>query len=313
MAPKIEIAIMIEGQDGLNWANWQRIAHLVEELGFAGLYRSDHFTNASPPDKDSLELWVSLTWLASHTRRIEFGPLVSPVSFRHPAFTARMASAVDDLSGGRLILGVGAGWQEREHNNYGFDLLSVPDRFQRFEEGLEVITRLLHKAGPQDFHGQYYNLNEAVLLPRPQRPNGPPILIGGNGPERTLPLVARFASEWNSLFLPPDEFRKLNSTLDELVLAAGRQPQDVRRSMMTGLEFGQTSSEVEERVQRRTGGQRTAADLRARGALVGTAPEIVEQLHALAEAGVQRVMLQWLDLEGADRLRPLAEGILSHV
>jgi F420-dependent oxidoreductase-like protein len=313
MAPKIEVAIMIEGQDGLNWANWQHIAHLVEELGFAGLYRSDHFTNASAPDKDSLELWVSLTWLASHTRRIEFGPLVSPVSFRHPAFTARMASAVDDLSDGRLILGVGAGWQEREHNNYGFDLLSVPDRFQRFEEGLEVITRLLHNPGPQDFHGQYYNLNEAVLLPRPQRPNGPPILIGGNGPERTLPLVARFASEWNSLFLPPDEFRKLNATLDELVLAAGRQPQDVRRSMMTGLEFGQTPSEVEERVQRRTGGQRTAADLRARGALVGTAPEIVDQLHALAEAGVQRVMLQWLDLEGADRLRLLAEGILSHL
>ena len=105
----LEVAIMIEGQDGLNWPRWQRVAKAVEELGFAGLYRSDHYTNATAPDKDSLELWVSLTWLASHTSRIQFGPLVSPVSFRHPTMTARMASAVDDLSDGRLTLGMGAG------------------------------------------------------------------------------------------------------------------------------------------------------------------------------------------------------------
>jgi alkanesulfonate monooxygenase SsuD/methylene tetrahydromethanopterin reductase-like flavin-dependent oxidoreductase (luciferase family) len=107
----LEIAIMLEGQNGLNWPRWQKLAAAVEDLGFVGLYRSDHFTNADGPDLDSLELWVSLTWLASHTRRIEFGPLVTPFSFRHPAFTARMACAVDDLSGGRLTLGVGAGWQ----------------------------------------------------------------------------------------------------------------------------------------------------------------------------------------------------------
>src|SRR5574338_1726373 len=101
----VEIAIMIEGQDGLTWPRWMRLARAVEDLGFAGLYRSDHFTNAAPPDKESLELWVSLTWLASNTRRIEFGPLVSPVSFRHPIFTARIGAQVDDLSGGRLRLG----------------------------------------------------------------------------------------------------------------------------------------------------------------------------------------------------------------
>ncbi|MCA9873302.1 MAG: LLM class flavin-dependent oxidoreductase, partial [Anaerolineales bacterium] len=109
----IEVAIMVEGQNGLNWPRWQRLATAVEDLGFAGLYRSDHYTNSRPPDLDSLELWVSLTWLATHTRRIEFGPLVSPVSFRQPTMTARMASAVDDLSHGRLTLGLGAGWQER--------------------------------------------------------------------------------------------------------------------------------------------------------------------------------------------------------
>ena len=110
----MDIAIMLEGQNGLTWPRWQKIAEAVEDLGFAGLYRSDHFTNANPPDMESLELWTSLTWLASHTKRIEFGQLVSPVSVRNPVLTARMASAVDDLSGGRMTLGMGAGWQVRE-------------------------------------------------------------------------------------------------------------------------------------------------------------------------------------------------------
>ena len=105
----IELALMVEGQNGLNWPRWQRLVTAVEDLGFAGLYRSDHYTNASPPDLDSLELWVSLTWLAANTQRIAFGPLVSPVSFRQPTMTARMATAVDDLSHGRLTLGLGAG------------------------------------------------------------------------------------------------------------------------------------------------------------------------------------------------------------
>jgi F420-dependent oxidoreductase-like protein len=195
----MEIAIMLEGQNGLNWPRFQRIARAVDDLGFAGLFRSDHFTNANPPDLDSLELWVSLTWLASHTKRIEFGPMVSPVSFRHPVFTARMGKDVDDLSGGRLVLGVGAGWQVREHRNFGFDLLEVGPRLDRFEEGLEVISRLLRSDTPVDFDGEYYHLEEAILLPRPQRPGGPRLLVGGNGPKRTLPLVARYAEEWNGV------------------------------------------------------------------------------------------------------------------
>src|SRR5512134_57195 len=144
----LEIAIMIEGQNGLTWPRSQKIVGLVEELGFVGLYRSDHFTNGSAPDIDSLELWTSLTWLACNSSRIEFGPLVTPFSFRHPAFTARMASAVDDLSGGRLTLGLGAGWQGREHHLFGFDLLEPKSRFDRFEEGMEVLTRLLQSDEP---------------------------------------------------------------------------------------------------------------------------------------------------------------------
>src|SRR5512139_3911249 len=171
----IEVAIMIEGQNGLNWKRWQSIATTVEVCGYAGLYRSDHYTNSNPPDLDSLECWVSLTWLATNTKRIEFGPLVTPFSFRHPAHTARMAAAVDDLSGGRLVLGLGAGWQEREHHLFGFDLLEPAERFHRFKEGMEVVTRLLQSNEPVTFEGQYYQLRGATLLPHPQRPGGPRI------------------------------------------------------------------------------------------------------------------------------------------
>lgn len=306
----LEIAIMIEGQNGLNWPRWQRIARAVEDLGFSGLYRSDHFTNANPPDKDSLELWISLAWLASHTSRIRFGPLVSPLSFRHPSFTVRMATAVDDLSGGRLVLGVGAGWQEREHTNYGFDLLDINARFARFEEGLKVITSLLKSNTPVDFDGEHYSLQEAILLPRPQRPDGPPILIGGNGEKRTLPLVAKYADEWNALFVGFAEYARLNEYLNTLIIAEGRKPTDVQRSMMTGCIFAETTSEVERKVAARTNGKRNVDDLRQRGLIVGTAPEIQEQLDVLHDSGLERIMLQWLNLDDLDGLMALAKGVL---
>jgi F420-dependent oxidoreductase-like protein len=301
---------MIEGQDGLNWPRWQRITRLVEELGFAGLFRSDHYTNAEAPDLDSLELWVSLTWLASNTRRLAFGPLVTPVSFRHPTMTARMAAAVDDLSGGRLVLGVGAGWNEREHENYGWDLLDIDSRFARFAEGLEILTRLLKQDAPVNFEGRYYRLKDAVLLPRPQRPGGPPILIGGNGPKRTLPLAARYADEWNAVYTPPGEFRRLTQELDRLLLEAGRRPEDVRRSLMTGCVFGVDPAEVRKKVERRTHGRKTPDELRAKGVVVGMASEIRAQLAELEAAGVQRVMLQWLDLDDLSGIEAMARGIL---
>ncbi len=303
----LEIAIMLEGQHGLTWPRWQRMARAVEDLGFVGLYRSDHFTNAEAPDLDSLELWTSFTWLASHTSRIEFGPMVSPVSFRHPVFTARIAKDIDDLSGGRLTLGVGAGWQVREHTNFGFDLLDIPARFARFEEGLEVITRLLGSDTPVDFSGDYYKLHEAILLPRPQRLAGPPLLIGGNGEKRTLPLVARYANEWNGVFLPAPRYQELNQRLDGLLQAAGREPSRVRRSLMTRVIFGRTDSEVQAQLGE---SQQDAATLRTRGLVVGTASQVVEQLGQIAEAGAQRVMLQWMDLDDLDGLAALAEAVL---
>jgi F420-dependent oxidoreductase-like protein len=309
----LELALMIEGQNGLTWESWQRIAVAAEDLGFAGLYRSDHFTNASPPDLASLELWASLTWVASHTRRIEFGPLVTPFSFRHPAFTARSAAAVDDLSDGRLVLGLGAGWQEREHAKFGFALLSPKERFDRFEEGIQVVSRLLQSDQPVDFSGKYFQLREAILLPRPIRPGGPPILVGGSGRKRTLALAARYGRYWNTGMLPPDRFSDLNQQLDGLLLAGGRQPAEVQRTMMVGCIFGRTDEQVRRQVEERTRGQRSVRELIERGVIVGTPGEMIDQLGRLSEAGAQQVMLQWLDLEDFNGLDAIASDVISQL
>ncbi len=303
-----EVAIMIEGQDGLDWERWRRIARTVEDAGYAGLYRSDHFTNPTGPVLDALELWASLTWLAENTERIEFGPLVSPVSFRHPVITAWQASAVDSLAGGRLQLGVGAGWQEREHEAHGFELLETNPRFARFEEGLEVITRLLRSDEPVSFDGEFYSLRDALLRPRSPRPGGPPIVIGGNGPRRTLPLAARHADEWNAVFVTPERFTELNARLDELLREADRSPHHVRRTLMTRVVFGRTPADVE----RKLAGQ-SADELREGGVILGDASEVVDRLHRLDEAGVQRVMLQWLETDDIDGMEEMANSVLPQL
>lgn len=301
----MDIAIMLEGQDGLNWANFKRIARAVEDLGFAGLYRSDHFTNPELPDKDSLELWVSLVWLACNTSRIDFGPLVTPVSFRDPVFTARMGKDVDDLSGGRLHLGVGAGWQEREHAMFGYDL---NERMDRFQEGLEVIALLLGSDKPVDYEGDYYQLEQAILLPRPARPGGPPILIGGNGARRTPRLTAQYADMWNGVYLTARRFGELNKALDGYLEEEHRPPKDVHRSLMTGLVFGRDEADLRRKATER--GQ-SAEALRQDGLIVGTINQVVDQLGEYQEAGVQRIMLQWMALDDMDGLEALAHGVLT--
>ena len=316
----VAISLQIEGQNGLTWPHWKRLVTEVEALGFAGLFRSDHFTNAQPPDKDSLEMVVSLTYLADHTQRIHFGPLVAPLSVRHPTLLVRQAAALDDLSGGRMILGVGAGWQEREHRLFGHDLGNVPTRMARLEEGLEVITRLLHSDEPVTYEGRFFQLRGATLLPRPQRPGGPPIMIGGSGPKRTLPLVARYADIWNTTFLTPDAFRERSNTLDALLRAAGRKPGDVRRTMMNGLFFGRDMDELDHRLTHDTPElagkplEMALETLHASGrAIVGTPDMIVKQIKAYADVGLDELALQWFDLDDIDGLRAFATSVLPQL
>jgi len=318
----VAISIQIEGQNGLTWPHWKRLVAEIEDLGFAGLFRSDHFTNARPPDKDALETIVSLTYLADHSQRLHFGPLVAPISVRNPAMLARQAAALDDLSGGRMILGLGAGWQEREHQLFGFSLGDIPTRMARFEEGLEVITRLLHSDEPVTYEGQFFQLRGATLLPRPQRPGGPSILIGGNGPKRTLPLAARYANIWNAVFIGPEAFRERSATLDELLRTTGRDPSEVQHTLMTGLFFGRDTNELDRRLgllrdRPEFAGkslEAVAEALHAAGnAVAGTPDMIVQQIRAYADVGVEELVLQWFDLDDVDGLRAFARSVLPHV
>ncbi len=314
----VAVSIMIEGQDGLTWHRWKRLVSEVESLGFAGLFRSDHFTNAVPPDKDSLEMIVSLTYLADHTQRIHFGPLVAPISFRHPTLLARQAAALDDLSNGRMILGVGAGWQEREHTLFGHELGDIPTRMARLEEGLEVITRLLHSDEPVTFEGKFFQLRGATLLPRPQRSGGPDILIGGNGVKRTLPLVAKYANIWNAVFLPPAAFTERSTLLDDLLQQAGRKPSDVKRTMMNGVTFARDAQQLEQKLGHLRDAPENAnksleeilQPSRTSNLIAGTPEMIVQQIKAYGDAGVEELMLQWFDTDDIDGLKAFAESVL---
>jgi F420-dependent oxidoreductase-like protein len=300
---------MIEGQDGTNWDRWKRILQAAEDFGFQCVFRSDHYTNADPPEKDSLELWTSLTYAASNTRRIEFGPLVTPVTFRHPSMTVRNAAAVDDLSGGRLVLGMGAGWQDREHLIFGVPFFNFSTRFDMLEEALQMTQMLFNSDEPVKFNGEHFWLDEAVLLPRPKRAGGPPILIGGKGPKRTMPLIAKYASEWNGVFMDHALYKERTTLLDELLKKEGRQPADVKRSLMTRAEYGSDEADHKARLANYP---QSPEELAGHGYIVGRGQEFVDQIAAWADLGVERFMLQWIDQDNIAGLEAMAKDVLPH-
>ena len=293
----MRIGLMVEGQNGLNWNRWETILRHAEDGGFQCVFRSDHFTNPAPPEQDSLELWTSLTWAATNTRRLEFGPLVSPVTFRHPAMTVRQAAAVDDLSNGRLVLGLGAGWQEREHRMFGVPFHDFRTRFEMLTDALEMTTRL-YTGGTVSYAGKHFALDEAILMPPPARRT--PILIGGNGPKRTLPLAAQYADEWNAVFCNLEVYRERMERLDRLLADRGRKPSEVKRSLMTAARWARDDRGVKELLaaaSKRLGKDAGIEDLTRMGMFAGTSSMIAEQIATFAEAGCQRVMLQVPDYD----------------
>jgi F420-dependent oxidoreductase-like protein len=315
----IEISIMVEGQQGLTWPRWKRLVEAADEAGFYGLYRSDHFTDPQPPDRDSLELLVSLAYLADRSERVRFGPLVSPLSFREPVTLARQALALDDLSVGRFVLGVGAGWQEREHEMFGYELGDMDTRMRRLEEGLEVISRLLRSDGPASFDGEHYRLRDARFLPGPARSGSPPIMVGGSGPRRTLPLVARYADIWNSLRMSPAEFRECSALLDGLIEEAGRRPEDVKRTLFTEVRFAASEADLGGVLARiredhpSLDGRSDAETLefvRGKQTIIGTAEMVAAQLGEFEAAGVQEIVLRWTEQDDMEGLREFGAAVL---
>jgi F420-dependent oxidoreductase-like protein len=309
-----DLGIMIEGQEGLTWARFSRLTEAVEDLGFESLFRSDHLTALEGhPRRATLALWPSLTYLAIQTRSLRFGPLVSPMTFRHPAIVARAAAAVSELSGGRLDMGIGAGWFAGEHRMFGIPYPPYAERLEMLEEGARVL-QALWSGRPATFQGRYYSLDEAQADPAP--PGRIPLILGGKG-ERTLQLVARYADEWNFSYQGPDAFAEKSARLDKHLRAEGRPPADVRRSLMVPFVIGTDERAIQARIDAHratfTELPATLAGWHEAGFPGGTPDQLLEQLGAFIEAGVTRFMLQHNDLDDLDSLEMLARRVLPHL
>jgi len=297
-----QVGIMIEGQEGLNWDRWRRICTDVERLGFASLRRSDHLISLMGPntsDRDCIECWESLALAAEWTKTIEFGPMVSPMTFRLPGMLAKIAATVDSLSGGRLILGVGAGWNENEHEVFGIPFLTWKERFDLLETGIDKIHEAWTRTNPKPVRNQI------------------PLLIGGRGTKRTMPLAARHAAEWNFSRLDTDQFRELSDVLDERCRDAGRDPKTIKRSVMTSYIVGRNRTEQLERAARV---REIVPDLarfspaevlesRQDAWFVGTPDEIAKRMRELSKVGIELFMLQHFLLDDADALEQMAEVV----
>src|SRR6266404_883728 len=281
------VCLMIEGQEGLTWERWRRLARAAEDGGFESLFRSDHLTALfGDPKRPSLDTWASLTWLASNTSRIRFGPLVCPLTFHHPALLAKRAAAVAELAGGRLDLGIGAGWHEGEHAMFGVPFPPLGERMDRFECGARTI-RALWQGRPVTLEQPYYPLRNAESYPLP--PGGRvPLIVGGRGEKRTLPIVAACADEWNTTRITREEYPAKRAVLDALCrearLAKARQ--------------------IFPRVPE------SEAAWRAAGFLWGDPAAIAGELKRWEAVGVTRVMLQTLDMEDVAAIELLAREVV---
>jgi F420-dependent oxidoreductase-like protein len=299
----VRVALMIEGQEGVTWEQWCALADACEEHGVETLFRSDHYISQSNEDGNvAHDAWTTLAGLAARTTTLRLGTLVSPATFRRPALLANAAATVDHISGGRVELGLGGGWMEREHRAYGFPFPETSERLARFAEQLEIVHRLWSDERV-DFHGTYYSLEDAPAQPKPVQLPHPPILVGGSGTRGTAEPAARFADEYNTPFVSPDEFAAIRA---KVARAAEREGRTLRYSTMTGLLVGETRDDALERARRLYGRVQRKDDFDtwlagyAQRSLVGSLGEVAEQLRAYEAAGCDRVMLQHLlhdDLE----------------
>ena len=314
----MRLCLMIEGQEGVTWDDWVRLARLTEETGLEGLFRSDHYTAIIRPDADAHDAWATLAGLAAVTERIRLGTMVSPATFRHPSVLARMAVTVDHISGGRVEVGMGSGWYEREHETHGFPFLDGRQRFELFAEQVEVVVRSWTEER-FDHDGPAYRLRDQQALPRPLQEPHPPLVLGGTVKRRFAALAARYATEVNTLGAPDDELRERKAKLDRACEEAGRDPATLGFSVMTACFVGETEADVVERMTRFLairGGDADAASLFAERRdrwLIGTVDEVVERIEGLRALGVTRVLVQHLNHDDDAMVTLVGDRLLSRL
>src|SRR4051812_35030267 len=338
----MQLCLMVEGQEDVTWPDWVALAETCEAVGIEALFRSDHYLSGGGQiGRGSHDAWTTLAAIAARTSRLRLGTMVSPVTFRHPSLVANAVTTVDHISGGRVELGLGAGWYRLEHHSFGFPFPPMRERMEMLEEQLEIVIRQWTE--PEfSFDGQHYQLEACQALPKPLQQPHPPMIVGGAGKPRTVDLAARFAQQYNIVSADPEECRAGRRSLDGAADGHGRPPP--RSAFQAAALIGRTRAGLPERAGRvgrrrlrfptmetpRIG--RTRDDLleragrlgalhfagisgeqllaeRVDGWVCGTLDEVAGQLEDLAAAGLERAMLQHLDHRDLDAVRMIGEQL----
>ena len=309
----MRVCLMVEGQEGVTWDEWVALGRACEEAGLDGMFRSDHYLSVQDrPDRGSLDAWATLAALAHATDRLRLGTLVSPATFRHPSVLAKMVVTADHISGGRVELGIGAGWHEPEHRAFGFGFPPPAERLRMLEEQLEIVHRSW-ESGPFDFAGRHYRVEGLDAFPKPVQQPHPNLIVGGRGGRRSVALAGRWADEYNTVFASPEVCRDRRQSVEKAWSDCGRDPSSVVFSLMTGGVVGRDHAEVERRLRQamdRRGAEGSLDDWlgTVRDAwIIGTVDEAAARLRDYEAAGVNRVMLQHQSHDDTDMVMALGE------
>jgi F420-dependent oxidoreductase-like protein len=316
----MRVCLMIEGQEGVAWADWVALAQACERLGFDALFRSDHYLSVDGQvDRGSLDAWGTVSALSAITERLRFGTLVSPATFRHPSVLAKAVVTADHISGGRVELGIGTGWLEAEHTAYGFPFPPMGERMAILSEQLEIIHRQWTEH-TFDFAGKHYRIDALDARPKPlQRPH-PPLIVGGAAGPRSARLAAKWADEYNTVYVTPEEARGRRRALDEACHNEDRDPRSLRFSMMNGFLVGADRDELRTQARRlaewRGETDQANADVDgyiaalAESWIVGTPGDVVAGLREYEDAGIEAVMLQHNLFEDFEALELLGREVI---
>ncbi|MGB3486003.1 MAG: LLM class F420-dependent oxidoreductase [Mycobacterium sp.] len=309
----MDFRVFVEPQQGASYADQLAVARAAEALGYSAFFRSDHYVAMSgdglPGPTDS---WVTLAGLARDTQQIRLGTMVTSATFRYPGPLAISVAQVDEMSGGRVDFGIGAGWFEEEHQAYAIPFPPLKERFERLAEQLDIITGFWSTpVGKKfDFTGKHYSISDSPALPKPAQQPGPPIIIGGLGKKRTPELAAKFASEFNVPFAGLEQISTQFERVAAAVGAAGRAADSMTYSACFVVCAGRDDAEV---ARRAAAIGREVDELHTNTPLVGTPDQIVDKLGKFIEAGVQRIYLQVLDQSDLDHLELFADGVLRQL
>ncbi|MEE3848994.1 LLM class F420-dependent oxidoreductase [Gordonia sp. LSe1-13] len=308
----MDLRVFTEPQQGATYDDLRRVAQATEQLGFDGFFRSDHYLAMNSDGRPGpTDAWLTLAGLARETTSVRLGTLVTSATFRLPGPLAISVAQVDQMSGGRVELGLGAGWFEAEHAAYGIPFPPLGERFDRLEESLEIITGLWETPEGRHFdhQGAHFRLSDSPALPKPVQSPRPPIIVGGAGKKRTPALAARFADEFNVAFAPVSTASQQIGRVRAACATARRRPETMTYSAALVLCCGATEAEL---ARRADAIGREVDELRENGA-AGTPDEVVEKIEQYRQVGVSRIYLQTLDLSDLDHLDLVASRVMPQL